>query len=262
MKENSIVPFGKYKGQPTEVLAKDPSYCEWFLAQGNIKRAFPEFCQIVINNFSAPSDTPEHNALQTRFLDNEFCFALGKLCNWKLMKKRNCIRNLNNAIYDTQKMPDNNDFQYNKKREKLEELKSHKEFIDETVFEVDGKEFIDHEVPYFELKQVFEQDGWDVIIQTYNPCCETDCVAYRDCDIHLNKIAIEIKPMIGDDYPAILRQMKIARVHPDYQCLVYDTFNATGATIDQVKSIFKSSGFLVFSFIEIENIKKEIVNEK
>jgi uncharacterized protein (DUF3820 family) len=30
----NVVPFGKYKGQPVEVLAQDPQYVEWMLLQG------------------------------------------------------------------------------------------------------------------------------------------------------------------------------------------------------------------------------------
>jgi hypothetical protein len=255
MTQNCIVPFGKYKGQPIEILAKDPNYCEWFLSQDNIKKQYPAFCQIVINNFCEPSDTPEHNTLQSRFLDDNFCLALGKLCKWKLMNKTNCNRSLNRAILNTSKIPDNSGCDYNRKMEKLEELRSMKDYMDKAIFEMDGKEMFDGDQPFFKIKKIFEQDGWDVIIQSYNFDCETECVAYKDCDINLNKIAIEIKPLIGDDFPAILRQMKIARVHPYFQCLVYDKFNAIGATLEQVKSMFASSGFLVFSIAEIENVQ-------
>jgi hypothetical protein len=256
MTQNVIIPFGKYKGQPIEVLAQDPSYCEWFLAQDNIKKMYPAFCQIVINNFCEPNDTPEHNALQTRFLDDDFCLSLGELCKWKLMKKVNCIRNLGRAMDRARKMPENSNYEYDRKIEILDELKSMREFIEETIFEIGDKELFEGNRPFFQIKKIFEQDGWDVIIQADDDYCKQDCIAYKDCNINFNKIAIEIKPLIGDDYPAILRQMKIARIHPDFQCLVYDKFNAIGATIDQIKNIFASSGFLVFSFDEIENMKK------
>jgi uncharacterized protein (DUF3820 family) len=29
----NLVPFGKYKGQPVEVLAQDREYCDWLDAQ-------------------------------------------------------------------------------------------------------------------------------------------------------------------------------------------------------------------------------------
>lgn len=68
-----IVPFGKYKGQPMEILANDPSYVEWLNGQGWVKDKYPQFYTVIINNFQEPSDTPEHNALQALFLDDEFC---------------------------------------------------------------------------------------------------------------------------------------------------------------------------------------------
>jgi uncharacterized protein (DUF3820 family) len=33
MKTTSIVPFGKYKGQPVEALAQDRSYLDWLQTQ-------------------------------------------------------------------------------------------------------------------------------------------------------------------------------------------------------------------------------------
>lgn len=263
MAENHIVPFGKYKGQQIEALVNDDSFrswCNWAVNQPGIKEKYTSFCQIIINNFSPPQDTPEHNILQNRFLDKDFCFALGKLCNWKLMKKANCIRNLRTAISKAQKMPDDNYYERNKKDEILEELKFQKKLIDEDVFENNGKEFmLDLDTPFFEIKIIFEQDGWDVIIQSDDGSCRDNCVAFKDCYINTYKIAVEIKPSLGDDYPSVLRQMKRTLIHPDYQCLVYNSFNAKGATIDQLKSVFASSEFKVFSFDEIEKTKQEII---
>ena len=34
MPEYELVPVGKYKGQPVEVLAADKSYCDWLAGQG------------------------------------------------------------------------------------------------------------------------------------------------------------------------------------------------------------------------------------
>jgi hypothetical protein len=67
-----VVPFGKYKGQPVEVLAADRDYCDWLTAQVWFAQRFPSLHTVVINNFGAPSETPEHNALQIRCLDARF----------------------------------------------------------------------------------------------------------------------------------------------------------------------------------------------
>jgi hypothetical protein len=72
MAENSVVPFGKYKGQPVEVIAEDRQYCDWLLAQAWFIQRYPQLHTLVINNFGEPSETPEHNALQIRCLEDRF----------------------------------------------------------------------------------------------------------------------------------------------------------------------------------------------
>lgn len=38
MSENAVIPFGKYKGTPiAEVVASDPGYIEWAMAQENVR---------------------------------------------------------------------------------------------------------------------------------------------------------------------------------------------------------------------------------
>lgn len=44
-----LVPFGKYNGEPAEVLAADRSYVEWFLGQEGFKRKYPELYSYVSN---------------------------------------------------------------------------------------------------------------------------------------------------------------------------------------------------------------------
>jgi hypothetical protein len=259
---NRIITFGQYKGQPVEVLAQYPKYVEYLMKDNWLKNNHPYIYQIVINNFYEPNDTPEHNALQVRFLKNDFCFSLGLLCRWKLMKKVNCIRNIDNAIRKINNMPDTYNYGYSQKWKDIEELKSHKEYINETVFEENGIEYIiDGDCPLFEIEKLFEEDGWDVIIQSKSYACE-DCLAYKDCHINTNKIAIEIKPTLGDKYPDYLRQMKNARTHPDFQCLIYDNFNATTVTLEQIKETFSLSGFKVFSFAEIEHTMRLLIDNK
>lgn len=72
MKQNAVVPFGKYKGQPMEQLAADPEYCEWLSGQSWFIEKYAHIHTLIINNFGDPSETPEHNRLQLRFLDETF----------------------------------------------------------------------------------------------------------------------------------------------------------------------------------------------
>lgn len=73
MDKNNIVPFGKYKNQPIEALAQDTQYTEWLMNQDWFRSRFPELRTIIVNNFTEPSNTPEHNQMVAKFLDDDFC---------------------------------------------------------------------------------------------------------------------------------------------------------------------------------------------
>lgn len=67
-----IVPFGKHKGKPIEAILDDRKYRDWLLAQSWFKEQHTSLYTVVINNGTEPVDTPEHNAMQIRFLDEGF----------------------------------------------------------------------------------------------------------------------------------------------------------------------------------------------
>jgi hypothetical protein len=61
------------------VIAADRHYCDWLLEQAWFVQRYPQLHTLVINYFGEPTETPEHNALQIRFLDETFraqCTAL------------------------------------------------------------------------------------------------------------------------------------------------------------------------------------------
>src|SRR5437660_7532041 len=70
----NVVPFGKYKGRLIEeLLVDDPSYLQWLAGQQWFRDRFAVLYQVVINRSGEPQETPEHNALQVKFLDDDFC---------------------------------------------------------------------------------------------------------------------------------------------------------------------------------------------
>ena len=72
-KDMQLVPFGKYKGQPVEVMQMDTGYCDWLSKQSWFREQYGNvYNQVIINNFTEPTETPEHNRLQMRFLDETF----------------------------------------------------------------------------------------------------------------------------------------------------------------------------------------------
>lgn len=75
--------FGKHKGKPIEVLQSDPQYLNWLMAQPWFNENHQNLKTIIVNNFgnSGPSDTPEHNLLQAKFLNKELCRSLVRKIN-------------------------------------------------------------------------------------------------------------------------------------------------------------------------------------
>jgi uncharacterized protein (DUF3820 family) len=68
---SDLVPFGKHKGKSVEALLNDREYVDWLLSQGWFQQQYGNIYQLVINNGQEPAETPEHNAMQIKFLDEE-----------------------------------------------------------------------------------------------------------------------------------------------------------------------------------------------
>lgn len=67
-----IVPFGKYKDKPVELMAADRQYIEWLIQQPWFKERYGNIYNVVINYQAEPTETPEHNKIQMLFLDDVF----------------------------------------------------------------------------------------------------------------------------------------------------------------------------------------------
>jgi len=67
-----LVPFGKYKEQPIEVLLEDTNYTEWILSNDGIKENY-SWVYNAIKSAMSNEDTPEHNKIQSRFLQQKYC---------------------------------------------------------------------------------------------------------------------------------------------------------------------------------------------
>ena len=177
-----VVPFGKYRGKPVEALAQDRQYVDWLTAQPGFKGKFGNFYTLIVNNFQEPSETPEHNALQIKFLDENFQLAFLK--------------------------------------------------------------FLDSRCPSNVKKSVrFEEHGFDVHVSAYleGPIPEGRIAGPILYDAGYS---IEIKPTIGDDYPAILRKMKLAE-NQHYTnrkpVLLVGEYVGVGATKEQFVAFFKAA---------------------
>ena len=74
----NIVPFGKHLGQPMGVLLADKDYCQHMIAQPGFRERYRDVFNIIVNNGIAPSATPEHNAMQAAYLDDDWCLRVAR----------------------------------------------------------------------------------------------------------------------------------------------------------------------------------------
>jgi len=234
---NKIISFGKYKGQTIEeVFVKDKQYIDWLLTQSWFKEKNVNLYTLIVNNFREPQETPEHNAMQIKFLNEEYRLKLAYLL-------------------------DKDFFYYNSG--KLNELiKKYKEKINMAYIE----NSIKNTIPLKLSSPTFEKDGYDVSF-------------FAEYGLHLGfdnynnlggskyiSIKAELKPTVSDDFPAVLRQMKISMPidSRSINCLIIKEYTGRGATQDEFIEYFKLQGYkVIFEYeiqsIELPEIEKEFI---
>jgi hypothetical protein len=98
----------------------------------------------------------------------------------------------------------------------------------------------------------FESKGIDVVISCHVKSIEMLPNVYDLTSFDHHKdykhFEVEIKPSVGDDYPAILRQMKVSKS----KYLFTQRYTGIGATKDQFVQTMKLSGISVIFQDEIE----------
>jgi len=173
---HNVVPFGKYRGQPIEVLRQDQDYLNWLAAQDWFRKQYAALYAMLV---AEPTETPEHNKYQALFLNKRFAAAVF------------------DTIYSGQ----------TGKGPNLVAFETRVQLRDPT-----GRS-------YYSGKQSGTAD------------VQLTASRMRGC------LRIEIKPVMGDDYPAVLRQMQTSCCNVLY--LV--TYTGEGATLEEVKEIFRAS---------------------
>ncbi|HXP53159.1 MAG TPA: hypothetical protein VN922_24660 [Bacteroidia bacterium] len=222
-----LVPFGKYKGQPLEVLQNDKPYLEWLQTQDWFKERYQQINTVIINNFTEPSETPEHNRLCNIFLEEKNCWAL-----FEIFKKD---FNIKSSYTDkVRKKAENKVVPFVPGGCKIPSLKDSPIYVPSE----DEYEIVTFTAEWQVSKAVFEDKGIDVCFYVY--ACEYN-INFRP-----NTFKIEVKPCIGDDYPAILRQIN----NNGSNFLIAEKFTSTAASLEQVKEIFKRSNKIVYLLSE------------
>jgi len=211
-----VVPFGKYRGQPLSVLREDVSYMDWLAGQEGIRRQYPWIFNLTVNSGAEASETPEHNRFQALFLDPEFA---GDVYDYFYPERRE--RELRDGLGPKVEVKGGWNGTYISDTELIGPLPP-------------GVTPESPDVCFEERMEIREGNR-----TTYSGSADVQISQYRSRP----ELRIEIKPAMGDDYPAVLRQMKASYCNVLY--LV--AYTGSGATLDQVKQMFRAAGIRVIT---------------
>jgi hypothetical protein len=266
-----IIPFGKYKGQPITTLLADIKYLEWCKQQDFLKN-YPIVYNICVNqtivNQNENSKTPEHNKIQNLFLEEENQNRLIDLLFKATKQKFNKINEgFNHKDYSKY-------FQDCKKSS----MSFHQLFRMKVEFETKynwdillqinnnwGGGSID-----IKFKEEYMNNDLDIVQKYFNDIFDFDnknmlsgCRTPKLLYIDGYNIYIEIKPLLGDDYPNVLRkinqQKNLTYCDLDKRddrnvriiILLVKDFASSTTTKEQLIQIFKQSNIKVIFLKDI-----------
>lgn len=273
--------FGKYANQPFEVLLQDPSYAMYLMNSmfQKLQHSHPELLAFLVSRFGMPGRTPIHNLIQNRFLDNSFALQFGLVVSNKIRELRTFLQAIDvptawrdyvQRAFDhcvnanpAELRISNGKYVFERLNKERERLLSEAEHI--VVFDSKGKctaGVIDEPVRVWEME--FEDKGADVRYAIGFGCSvvtrganhmDESFVAHWGGEA---KFRVEIKPLVGDDYPAILRAMKAVRSHQ----LLVGEFCGTTASWAEVVKVFGLSGItaVLLSNVEREPIPSDFLS--
>lgn len=301
MSKTDIIPFGKYKGQPVEVLQQDENYCQWLQSQDFVREKFPQLHTLIINNLQAPTETPEHNRIQVKFLSEDyrkqFFLAWYGGIDGLLKRMADHLKFYSNEsdkyeregrwaeesvqsfidrsvadvkeAYDTPKRKNRGIPDYERYRQRIKDRL--KKIISQLSFEK-GIKAGTYDFPSFgrSCTLMFEFSGSDVVFG-FDINAEVHCNPIPYCRIFYHQeykdrlvaifdlrivsficknFLVEIKPVVSDDFPAVLRQMK----HQRSNVLFLEKYTGTGATKEQFIDFFAAQNIKVIFTSEVEAI--------
>lgn len=236
----ALINFGKYKDVPADAIHKiDPGYVEWALNQSWLPRLHPNVYNIFVSN-AQPSDTPIHNALQAKFLDPEYRAAFCETVHPGLLERPSLVfEGVLEGLVDAA-------------RSRLMECGASTEqlaqaYRDLHIAEKHLEELPKKCWPHMSSSVKFEHNRADVWFRMKAEICFPSNIKVEDLPKPLHCLraeadfALEIKPTVGDDYPAILRQMN----HTKAKYLFLEEYTGIGVTVDQFRDMFAESDKIV-----------------
>jgi hypothetical protein len=240
-----------------ELLLDDPAYLQWLSGQDWFRAKFAFLNQVIINRGSEPEETPDHNAMQVRFLDDEFClrfmqclepgYAVGVRDQFNVVRQASLDWLAQRILSEKDRLREANaqgrEWQIRGCGERLAYLCRVEERMPPALERV-----------AFRVRREFEVRGVDVLLEVFamvdfrggDYCSGANWSwdYWHGCDLSADwhrSFSLELKPTVGDDYPAVLRQMKLNRSG----VLFVGEYTGKGATEEQFVKTFATASIRV-----------------
>jgi len=321
--------FGKHRGKSAaEVMATDPKWVQYMLAQPGFQEKNPTLVQFFVNGSVAglggsdiePAETPEHNALQAKFTQDAYCLAavamfsagqkistaaevhadskiqVGIALTERLLSFHPAIadRSFEENAWDVQ-------FDFTSAHSELDT--SHEPVCSCTSLPLpnfpEGKEYHpDHRddrliyetrvrinknrlKPKLRDGDASPHDG-ESRFAAFTRATEHEVACIRSSMTYFNvwsgsldseivhrkslRFGLELKPSIGDDFPAVLRQVhryksQRAGQHNDRTAVVVGEFRSASVPWHLVKKQFWESGVLLVKEAELDALVEQHAQE-
>jgi hypothetical protein len=279
--QQQVLTFGKHKGQPFEVLLQDSGYALWLMSSmfAKLQTSHPELLAFLVSRYGLPDRTPVHNRLQNRFLDESFCFQFALAGS---VKVRQAAENLSKQVIDVEAL-------WRDRVATSTRGLSSLSGMDERVHEIGAaekalnkaKDALLHEAAHARVFGVagavakgdtcaaarlrlleLEVEGADVrfvlelgyVVETQlhvskRPYQGPDTI-YLGSYGESETFRIEVKPLLGDDYPAVLRTMKATNCTH----LMVAEYCGDGATWQEVVKVFALSKITAVLLDDVERV--------
>jgi hypothetical protein len=211
---DKIVPFGKYKGQPVDLMLQDTNYCDWLKDQAGIRDRYNDI-YVTIINYQKSEDSLEHNLMQMKFLKEDYVInLLSKEYEWVkdfiVKQTRFEIAGWDVLVKITDEHGDKlcQSQALNTKISKLEKeiwnlKKEQKETRDKINFDSSYETYREYQKHVEELETSFENKI--EILKNQSKELEAQEKNINFINIYF---FIEIKPVVSDDFPNVMRQIE------------------------------------------------------
>jgi hypothetical protein len=277
-----VVPFGKYKNQPFETLLTDAEYAMWLLSSmhAKLEQRHPALLAFLVARYGISDSTPEHNRLQNRFLDNDFAVRFALVANSKLRESASQLSAINlRADWRTYVLQEferelgsiTRSHGLGKTPPSETVLRQFKQKLEHCAHKMEcgasggalGETSWENPIQVYGLE--FEKDGADVAFevgwsyslwitnprpQGYGGQEEVRVSEQSGRHGRDSAFRVEVKPIVGDDYPAILRAMKAVKSRQ----LLVGEYCGAGASWDEVVNVFGLSGISVVLLTDVEQM--------